>query len=85
MRLPSSEEIAQTLGSRKIDCKRANIFDKITEKLDSSVKHWNDTLLMGPNHNVRTVVGLAPLQFPNIPPTLELLSSLKRGALGEVS
>ncbi|WP_410543652.1 hypothetical protein [Wolbachia endosymbiont of Aedes albopictus] len=33
---------AQTLGSRKIDCKRANIFDKITKKLDPSVKHWDD-------------------------------------------
>ncbi|RLT61950.1 MULTISPECIES: hypothetical protein [Wolbachia] len=24
--------------------------------LDPSVKHWDDTLLMGQNHNVRTVV-----------------------------
>ncbi|WP_265036779.1 hypothetical protein [Wolbachia endosymbiont (group A) of Anomoia purmunda] len=31
-----------TLGSRKIDCKRANIFGKITKKLDPSVKHWDD-------------------------------------------
>ncbi|WP_341812854.1 hypothetical protein [Wolbachia endosymbiont (group A) of Agelastica alni] len=25
-------------------------------KLDPSVKHWDDTLLMGQNHNVRTVM-----------------------------
>ncbi|WP_410541997.1 MULTISPECIES: hypothetical protein [unclassified Wolbachia] len=30
---------AQTLGSRKFDCVLYNIFD---QKLDSSVKHWND-------------------------------------------
>ncbi|WP_410541705.1 hypothetical protein [Wolbachia endosymbiont (group A) of Agelastica alni] len=24
--------------------------------LDPSVKHWDDTLLMGQNHNVRTVM-----------------------------
>ncbi|WP_265038885.1 hypothetical protein [Wolbachia endosymbiont (group A) of Yponomeuta plumbellus] len=28
-----------TLGSRKFDCVLYNIFD---QKLDSSVKHWND-------------------------------------------
>ncbi|WP_454898766.1 hypothetical protein [Wolbachia pipientis] len=33
--------------------------------LDPSVKHWDDTLLMGQNHNVRTVMYLLcklPLQ-----------------------
>ncbi len=32
-----------TLGSSKIDCALYNIFDEIIRKLDSSVKHWNDT------------------------------------------
>ncbi|MDX5495360.1 MAG: hypothetical protein O7198_01625 [Wolbachia endosymbiont of Nomada marshamella] len=28
----------------------------IMKKLDSSFKHWNDTLLVDSNHNVRTVM-----------------------------
>ncbi|WP_353285362.1 hypothetical protein [Wolbachia endosymbiont (group A) of Beris morrisii] len=34
----------------------AFVFTNLVPNLDPSVKHWDDTLLMGQNHNVRTVV-----------------------------
>ncbi|WP_410529706.1 hypothetical protein [Wolbachia endosymbiont (group A) of Lasioglossum morio] len=43
--LPPLSSQCLTLGSRNFNCKRANIFDKITKKLDSIVKYWNDTIL----------------------------------------
>ncbi len=51
-------------------------------KLQKSwIPDWNDTLLMGPNHNVRTVVGLARLTIIKHPSHIRIIKfTIRRSA-----
>ncbi|WP_447933276.1 hypothetical protein [Wolbachia endosymbiont of Dactylopius coccus] len=72
-----------TLGSRKIDCKRANIFGEITKKLDPSVSYSDDTCISLCHQSLLFNVILVPL-FLVIPVPL-LLGSRKKNDVMKVA